>query len=311
MPTRRERIEGGLLGLLIGDAVGVPYEFHAPELLPPREQIEMTPPANFSRAHTGVPPGTWSDDGAQALCLLASLLECDGFDADDFGERLVQWYLNGYLAVDNIVFDVGITSAAAIRRIREGVPALEAGPDAQYDNGNGSLMRALPLALWHRGPDADLVSLAHAQSCVTHGHWRSRACCALYCLWARRVLDGHPEPWQDAVATLRELYRKHGVALEELDAHICPEREPGGTGSGYVVDSLHSARWALRESTFEGVVKSAIVLGHDTDTTACIAAGIAGLRDGVEAIPQRWDEALRGKELLQPLLEKLLQLQAE
>ncbi len=311
MPTRHERIAGGLFGLLIGDALGVPYEFHAPDRLPPVEQIEMQPPPDFSRAHDGTPPGTWSDDGAQALCLLASLLECDGFDADDCGERFVQWYLNGYMAVDGRVFDVGITSANAIRRIRDGIAPLEAGPDGQYDNGNGSLMRVLPLALWHRGSDAELVSLAHAQSCLTHGHWRSRICCALYCLWARRVLDEHPQPWDDAVTTLRGLYAGHETAVEELEFHIRPGREPEGTGSGYVVDCLHSVRLALQQSTFEAVVKTAVALGHDTDTTACVAGGIAGLRGGIDSIPARWRGALRGQELVQPMLEKLLQLQPE
>ncbi len=79
-PTRQERIEGGLLGLLVGDALGVPYEFHPPEAIPPREAIEYQPPEGFRRAHASVPPGTWSDDGAQALVLLASLLECGRLD---------------------------------------------------------------------------------------------------------------------------------------------------------------------------------------------------------------------------------------
>lgn len=65
-----DKILGGLYGLLIGDAVGVPYEFHAPERLPPFEQIDMVPPAGFVRSHQGIAAGTWSDDGAQALCLL-------------------------------------------------------------------------------------------------------------------------------------------------------------------------------------------------------------------------------------------------
>ena len=68
-----ERLAGSLLGLLVGDALGVPYEFHPPEAIPPLEQIEFSPPNGFQRAHSNVPPGTWSDDGAQALALLHSL----------------------------------------------------------------------------------------------------------------------------------------------------------------------------------------------------------------------------------------------
>jgi ADP-ribosylglycohydrolase len=83
MPTLHERLEGGLFGLLIGDALGVPYEFHPPQALPPLAEIEMAPPAAFARAHVGVPPGTWSDDGAQALALLASLLDQGKLDVQD------------------------------------------------------------------------------------------------------------------------------------------------------------------------------------------------------------------------------------
>src|SRR5438094_2625874 len=100
--TRWERIEGGILGLLMGDALGVPYEFHPPEALPPVDSIEMDPPAAFERAHRRVPPGTWSDDGAHALCLLASLLDCGQLDIDDFGRRLVGWYRQGTMAVGGI-----------------------------------------------------------------------------------------------------------------------------------------------------------------------------------------------------------------
>jgi ADP-ribosyl-[dinitrogen reductase] hydrolase len=124
MPTHQEHIAGGLLGLLIGDAMGVPYEFHALADLPPYEEIEYVPPLEFDRSHQGVPPGTWSDDGAQALCLLASLLDCQGFDPDDFSSRLMNWYEDGYLAVDGLVFDVGITTSRAICNLRAGIEGI-------------------------------------------------------------------------------------------------------------------------------------------------------------------------------------------
>jgi ADP-ribosylglycohydrolase len=76
-------------------------------------------------------------------------------------------------------------------------------------------------------------------------------------------------------------------------------------GSGYVVDTLHSARFAMEERSFEAVLKAAISLGHDTDTTACVAGGLAGIRFGVQAIPKRWMKAMRGKDLVEPLLEGL------
>lgn len=295
-----QQVLGGIYGLLIGDALGVPYEFHTKDQIPPEDQIEMEPPVDFNRAHKGTPAGTWSDDGAQALILLDSLLESGQLNIKDFARRLVAWYRNGYMAVDGRVFDVGVQTAQALERLQMGSDPLSAGSSNERSNGNGSLMRVLPLALWHRGSDQELVRDAELQSMVTHGHLRARICCALYCLWARYILLSSSDPWQDAVSILERVY--DGTARQELEL-IVRGIEPAGTG--YVLDSLHSARWALERTSYESVVKAAISLGNDTDTTAAIAGGIAGVRDGMDSIPERWMQRLRGKHLLNPLLQKL------
>lgn len=305
MATLSDRLAGGLLGLLVGDALGVPYEFQRPEDLPPRHLLEFEPPEGARRAHR-VLPGTWSDDGAQALALLASLLECGRLDLADLGQRLVAWYDEGYMAVDADVFDVGIQTSNALDRLRTGQhPPEECGPRGDRENGNGSLMRVLPLALWHTGSDAELLDLAALQSRVTHGHARSQACCAIYCLWARRTLETRDDPWSEAVSTFRAIVPEGSPLRTELETHIRPDDAPSGRGSGYVVDCLNSARLAMNETSYEQVVKAAVALGYDTDTTACVAGGIAGIRDGVDAIPHRWRTALRGQSLYQPLLERL------
>ncbi len=304
-----QQMSGGVWGLLVGDALGVPYEFNAPEKLPPRAQIEFEPPANFRRTYEGIAPGTWSDDGAGALALLDSLLDCGQLDLNDFALRLSAWHDHGQYAVGGQVFDIGITTAAALRNFARGELARESGPSDEYSNGNGSLMRVLPLALWHRGDDAALVRDAMEQSLVTHGHLRSQLCCALYCLWARFLAAGESEPWTAATATLREVLSAQfdDSWKTELKLQIRPDEEPSGQGSGYVVDALHSSRLVMGESDYENVVKSAVALGNDTDTTACIAGGVAGVRAGESGIPTRWREALRGQEIVAPLLERLLQ----
>ncbi len=306
MPTQPEQIEGGLMGLLIGDAMGVPYEFHEPFELPPVAAIEMEPPPGFQRAHVGVPPRTWSDDGAHALCLLASLLACGRFDPEDLAKRLMRWYDEGYMAVDGQVFDVGVQTGRALSALRAGVPALEAGSSDERAKGNGSLMRVLPLALWHIGTDAELVRDAQAQSRVTHGHLLVQVCCALYCLWGRRMLQAAMHPWHEAVAALRALYPDGSDARAELEWSVRPDEPAEGRGQGYVVDCLRSARLASQAGSYEQVIRAAIALGHDTDTTACVAGGIAGLRDGIGAIPERWRAQLRGRDLVEPLLAELL-----
>ncbi len=305
--SAHDRVEGGLLGLLVGDALGVPYEFHGPGELPEASAIEFTPPAGFDRAHAGVPPGTWSDDGAQALCLLASLLDRGALELDDLGARLLRWWDEGYLAVDGRVFDIGAQTRAALSDLAAGTPAARSGPRDEHSNGNGALMRALPLALWHRGDDAALFRDAMRSSLPTHGHLRSQLCCGLYCLWARRALEGleTAEAWRAAVSGGRELAAGIEGAAAELQV-IDPARAPAGRGSGYVVDCLHSARLALTSGPYEHVVKSAIALGDDTDTTAAVAGGIAGIREGALAIPDRWIHELRGRALLDPLLDRLL-----
>ncbi|MGI0492743.1 ADP-ribosylglycohydrolase family protein [Alkalinema pantanalense CENA528] len=310
MVDRADRIAGGLVGLLVGDALGVPYEFHLPENLPPIEQIEFTPPQGFRRTYAGIPPGTWSDDGAQALCLLASLLECDRFDPEDFGRRLVAWYDEGYMAVEGHVFDVGIHTGRVLSQIRRGVPPVQAGGIDLNAKGNGSLMRSLPIVLWCQGSDRELVELAHGQSQVTHGAITCQVCCALYCLWGRGILEQVAHPWQGAVARLRQIYIENSPDwleyLADLEESVRPQEDITGTGTGYVVDCLRSARLALQEDNFAAVVKTAIGLGHDTDTTACVAGGLAGLRHGIAEIPVHWRQQLRGENLLQPLLQTLL-----
>jgi ADP-ribosyl-[dinitrogen reductase] hydrolase len=305
MPTREQRIEGGIIGLLVGDALGVPYEFKSPSQLPADADVEFEPPAGFRRSHAGVPAGTWSDDGAQALCLLESLLERGEFDPQDFGRRMLDWLDKGHLAVDGRVFDVGIQTSLALRGMRSGGFHLPPTSTDASTNGNGALMRVLPLALWSRGSDAELLHHARLSSRVTHPHLRSQLCCGLYCLWIRRELAGAPDAWSEAVQRLRALIHDDADARTELEAEIQPDGAPDRAGSGYVVDTLRSARLLLEHSDYERIVKAAVGMGHDTDTTAAVAGGAAGVRAGIDGIPKRWREALRGRELLEPLLVRL------
>lgn len=305
--VRRDRLAGGLQGLLIGDALGVPYEFHDPIDLPPREQIDFDPPEGFPRSHEGVPPGTWSDDGAQALCLLQSLLDKGTLELDDFSRRLVNWADWGHLAVDGKVFDIGLQTARAIERLRAGVAPEEAGPKGEFDNGNGSLMRVLPLALWHTGDDLSLIAMAARQSLPTHGHPRAAVACAFLCLWARRELAAVAGSWERAEATLRQLGPDAGLPIEEIELVLDPSWADRAQGSGYVVETLWSARQALDQSTsYADAVRHAVSLGQDTDTTAAVAGGIAGIRYGLYGIPLSWRERLRGRDLLQDLQEALI-----
>lgn len=303
--TREARLRGGLFGLLVGDALGVPYEFHSASSIPAATQIEMEPPAGFERAHSGVPPGTWSDDGAQALALLDALSRDRALDLDAFSRNLLDWTHRGAFTPDGRVFDIGLQTQRAFHALNAGVPPAEAGPSDERDNGNGSLMRCLPVILVASSRD-EAIRLARKQSLVTHGHLRAQLCCALYCLIAVEIVDGQRAP--DAVrAAEDELLVRYSNTLDEGELKIALDgRFDAPQGSGYVVDSLWSAvHCLLSTGSYEDCVKRAVSLGNDTDTTAAIAGGLAGLLYGEEAVPERWIRALHGRDIVEERLAKV------
>ncbi|WP_175852470.1 ADP-ribosylglycohydrolase family protein [Burkholderia cepacia] len=306
---------GGVIGSLVGDALGVGFEFKRPSQIPARDRIEMTMPVSFNRTYADVLSGTWSDDGAQTLCLLASLLERGRFVLTDFAEKLLRWRDEGYMAVDGDVFDCGVQTARSLDRLHDGAPPVESGGVSVMDNGNGSLMRTLPLALWHRGSDGDLVRDAHLQSLPTHAHPRSLVACAFYCLVARGYLKRLADPWTWADERLEEVYNlwpdqaKRNAFLAEMDVLRRFPKADQPSGTGYVLDTIWSVRKALDEDSFEDVARTAILFGHDTDTTAAVACGLAGIKYGLDGIPTRWLRQLRGYDLVEPLARRLCEVE--
>ena len=302
-----DRIRGAVYGLLVGDALGVPYEFSRPAEVPKAELIEMTPPLGFDRAHRGTPAGTWSDDGAQALLLLESLLDNPQLDLQQFGKRLLNWFETGYMTPDGRVFDVGMQTRIGLAVFGRGTPADASGPCEVSDNGNGALMRVMPCALVPAQSLQELVTRARRQGLPTHGHLRSQLICALYTLTAHHLLAGQgisDALWQ-AIDDLKALATDY--EQDELRIVLDGQLEPS-QGSGYVLDSFWSAvRCVQATDSYEACVRAAIALGRDTDTTACIAGGLAGALYGEQGIPQRWRDALKGKDIVEGLLARLPQ----
>jgi ADP-ribosylglycohydrolase len=304
-----ERLTGAIYGHLVGDALGVPYEFQ------PAERIgEVT-----WRGHGTYdqPPGTWSDDGALMLALLDSLLT-SGFDTADQACRALDWRETGAYAAGGEAFDIGNATAAALARLRDGTPAEEAG--SVEAKGNGSLMRILPLALVCRDvADADLASLAARASRVTHGSAEAQLACALYSLIVRRLLGGLEDRDGALAGALRDLRAWLAVAglpgsqdaeapaaaVSALDAFETWTERQGG---GRVVDSFWSAWEAFAAAPdFPTTVISAVRYGNDTDTTAAIAGGLAGLYWGIDGIPSVWQRGLRDRHIPQALADRLVE----
>ena len=304
----RNKVLGGIWGLIIGDAVGVPYEFTPKERVPELDKIDIITPDNFRKTYSDVPFGTYSDDGAQFLCIMDSYIECDGFDIDNVAKKFLAWLSDGLWAIDGNIFDVGIQTLRALADYARGTSPRRSGLCEPEGKGNGALMRTLALALLENEGDVKLVIDSHEQAMITHGHICNHVCCAFYNLIAKYMLEGmeFEEAYNDAIKSLREIYKYKQDYLDEFENNILPDGNIVERGTGYVIDCLKTAFKVIRESSsYEEAIKKAIAYGNDTDTTAAVVGGLAGIIYGFEGIPTRWYELLRGKEDILNLIDRI------
>lgn len=291
--SKRERILGGLWGSLVGDALGVPVEFKDRAKVQADRVKEMR---GFGSHHQ--PAGTWSDDGALMLCTVDSLLRFE-FNTQDMGQCFVRWMNEEFWTATGVVFDIGGATADALIRIAGGTPAEQAGGCDEFSNGNGSLMRILPVSLkFANEPLAMHCDRLGRASSITHGHPRSKMACAFHGFVTRQLLLGGQ--LQAALETARTAFTGCYERAPEFgrfkhilsdDLVSLPEGEVVSTG--YVLHTLHASLWCLLTTkSFEDCVLKAVNLGGDTDTTGCVAGGLAGVHYGVNAIPEKWLQTL-------------------
>jgi ADP-ribosyl-[dinitrogen reductase] hydrolase len=306
-PSHRERILGGLWGSLVGDALGVPVEFMS------RPDVQRNPVADMRGFGTHrQPPGTWSDDSSMLLCTVESLCEC-GFSPGDLAARFLRWGREGYWTPHGDVFDIGIATSQALNRIAAGRPPLECGGVGDYDNGNGSLMRILPICLYFAGADAaSLAGNVEDASAITHAHRRSQMACFFHALLVRRLLAG-AAPHEALSSTQKEFATHYAAPWSDelvafsnaLDPALPDFPEAEIRSGGYVMDTLTAAIWCLLTTgNFRECVLKAVNLGGDTDTTGCVAGGLAGILYGQNAIEPGWIAALARKDEVAHLLER-------
>ncbi len=307
--TKRDRFLGGLWGSLTGDALGVPVEFKS------REEVQRDPVSGMRAGGSHrQPAGTWSDDSSLLLCSVESLVE-HPFSVDDMARRFARWRSASLWTPHGMVFDIGIATSQALSRVQAGIPPLKCGGSGQYDNGNGSLMRILPVCLRFANSDpATLVRNVEHASSITHAHPRSRMACVFFAFFVRELLAGKEAP--ESLAAAREAFRStyaasHGeewmAFANVLDPGlpVFPEREI--RSGGYVMETLTASLWCLLTTdNFSDCVLKAVNLGSDTDTTGCVAGGLAGVYYGVEAIPRDWLDALARKDDVANLFTRFL-----
>ena len=298
--THSERIIGGLIGLIVGDACGVPVEFSS------RSERDAAPVCGMRGWGTHhQPAGTWSDDGAMALAHVDAFIR-HGWNPEAHLEAFCRWYYHGQYSAHGQAFDIGVTTRLALRRYRNDQPLAAIGGAGERDNGNGSLMRMLPVACWWAQSDnAAIVEGAQAASALTHAHPRARLACALYALVCAQLLrgcDGASALARAATAIdplMPDDEAPHFAPLLSAECLHWPRQQV--TSDGYVLSTLIAALWCLHRHgpDVQGCILEAVNLGGDTDTTAAVAGGLSGLQGGLSAINRNWMSLLpRSSELL-------------
>ncbi|MGG7036297.1 MAG: ADP-ribosylglycohydrolase family protein [Flavobacterium sp.] len=288
-----------LLGIATGDALGVPVEFK------PRDYLIENPVSDMTGFGThNQPAGTWSDDTSLTLCLAESILE--GLDLNQLAQKFIDWKNDNYWTPHGWVFDIGIGTRIAIEQLEDGVQPELAGGFGEMDNGNGSLMRILPLVLLIKDlPTEERFKLTQQVSSLTHAHIRSVIACFYYLEFAKKIIEGKNklETYQELQIEIPAFLQTKEINSNEvtkfsrlLHQNIIDLNENEIKSSGYVVDTLEASVWCLLTTqNYKEAVLKAVNLGNDTDTTGAVTGGLAALLYGVESIPENWLNALARK----------------
>lgn len=296
-----KKFKGSYYGFLIGDAMGVPLEFSKRRKLLENPVTKMIGYGSYD-----VPKGSWSDDSSMMIATMDSIISKNEIDYNDLMTKFSEWIsYSKYTAVDE-VFDIGRTTLKAIVRFQEGISPLEAGLEGENYNGNGSLMRMLPIAFYAYSKEleeTDIIDLAFNASSLTHRHEVSKLGCYIFVRYVMFLLDGF-----DKVKSY-ELIKKLDYSFASFDTFDKYKRILKSdimklpleeiSSSGYVVDTLEAVLWCVgNTSSFPNAVIGSINLGGDTDTIGALVGGIAGIIYEYDDIPKEWLNDLQKQDYL-------------
>ncbi len=267
------KIHDGIMGLVVGDALGVPFEFK------PRDTFNATDMVGYGTHNQ--PPGTWSDDSSMTLVTIVSIALNEEINLHHIMISFWSWLRHGYYTPYGKTFDVGNTTRCAIERyMKDPCTVYECGGKRFEDNGNGSLMRILPLAFF----DSDLRDIYNVSS-LTHAHRISKMACYIYVTIAKNLMRGVS---LHEMLSWSNLFKDEYSNIKNLERLTRDEIK----SSGYVVDTLEAALWCiLNTDNYKDCVLMAVNLGDDTDTVAAVAGGLAGIMYGIggrKGIPKKW-----------------------
>lgn len=297
------KVRDGIIGVAIGDMLGVPVEFLS------REHLDENPVVGVSEGGPNEQPrGAWSDDTSMTLCLAEALI--DGYDLTRIAQSFLDWKLHAKWTAHGVVFDMGRRTQDALNDIHR---ILESGDvesltylhfEASEDtNGNGALMRTLPLYFYlkDKGLEENFETIWQV-SALTHGHIRSALSCLIYLIMIDELQK--QSSIQEAYRTTQErtkiFFKKNKITQEEqthfarlIEQDIALIHKDDLNGWGYVINTLEISFWALLTSnSFETAVLKAINLGLDTDTNGAVTGGLAGIFYGIDTAPKEWYETV-------------------
>lgn len=301
-----DRFRGTLIGLAVGDTLGMPVEFMPPGTFEP--VTDMRGGGSFH-----LKPGEWTDDTSTALCLAESLVEKGGFDPVDQLERYRRWYRDGHLSVNGFCFDIGNTTREALELFEDTYQPY-CGPDYERSAGNGSLMRLAPIPLFYHSYPEGAIEYAGLSSRTTHQHPLAIDACKYMAGLIIGALNGasKDEILQERYSPIADYWKKNPLK-EELDEVVCgsfkEKQPPEVVGSGFVVKSLEAALWAFYNSDdFKSGCLKVVNLGDDADTTGAIYGQLAGAYYGESGIPLKWRDQLARLDIIDDLLDGLMNL---
>jgi len=292
MNTINSKIESAFLGQAIGDALGVPVEFKS------RTYLKENPVTDYlGFLCWNQPPGTFSDDSSMMFCTAESLSK--GYDLEDISSKFVKWYQEGYWGAHHELFDIGGTTRRSLDRIIQGESPKFSGEFFPENNGNGSLMRILPLVFYLKN-ESDIekrYQIIKEVSSITHAHFRAVFSCFIFVEFGIELLHNDKfSALENMRVTIKNFAQKQEFNANEiklfdrvLSGDITKIKEEELSSEGYVLDSLESAFWCLMTTnTYKDSVLKSVNLGGDTDTTGAINGGLAGIHYGLDTIPQNW-----------------------
>ncbi len=299
-----------LFGVAVGDALGVPVEFRR------REAIRQNPVTEMQGYGTyNLPSGTWSDDSSLTFCLAEALIQ--DFDLYIVGRNFIKWLNENYWTPLGTVFDVGTATKQAIYNLSTGTRPDLAGGFDEDENGNGSLMRILPLLFYIKDKSIDeRYQITKSVSSITHAHIRSVIACFYYLEFAKKLLNREDKfsIYNDLKAEISDYLQSLSINKTEisrfdllLKGNIQDLPEEQIRSSGYVVDTLEASIWCLLTTkSYKEAVLKAVNLGQDTDTTGAVTGGLAGLLYGFDNIPIDWVTQLARWKDIDDLAKRLI-----